>query len=258
MTDIIRFLIIFMMIFLKHKYVKAPEHIDIWVTWNVGQGQWVTHVQSDICSHYDVGGEFGSFKRIKKTLLIHCGQKNNQLSISHWDYDHYSNLFFLARQIPYLCWRLYSDFGKQKASVQKLLQLSIPVCPETNDNSYVWTPTEAKNTNDSSAVILKQGVLMPGDSSIKQEKIWIQTLPLQQVDILVLGHHGSRTSTGRQLIDQMHSLSFAISSARYARFRHPHPDVINRLQKSHIPVIKTEDWGNIWFQTSRKIKSRKF
>ncbi|WP_148284939.1 ComEC/Rec2 family competence protein [Pseudobdellovibrio exovorus] len=240
------------MIFFKHKYVEAPEYVEIWVTWNVGQGQWVSHIQSDSCSHYDVGGEFGSFKKIKKALLTHCGRKLNRLSISHWDYDHFSNLHFLARQLPRLCWLLYSNYGTQKASVQKLLQLSIPQCPQIKNSLFIWVPTEIKNTNDSSVVIESQGVLLPGDSSIKQERQWVPHFQLQKTEVLILGHHGSRTSSGKILIEHLPSLAFAISSARYARFRHPHPDVVQRLRRAQIPVIRTEDWGNIWFKTYPK------
>ena len=238
---------VFLIVFLKMTIAETPEHIDTWVVWNIGQGQWVTHITSTQCRHFDAGGEIGSFKRIKRLLLNVCGSKKNELLLSHWDSDHFFNIPSLARAVPSLCWRHHTHFGEKKAQAQKILSLKISECA-VSEELPMWQPATARTTNESSAVFAEQNVLLPGDSPITQEKLWAHQLAeVDSAKVLILGHHGSRTSTGRELLAQLPRLSFSVSSARYERYRHPHPDTVKRLQEFKIPLLKTEDWGNIWF-----------
>lgn len=90
------------------------------------------------------------------------------------------------------------------------------------------------------------GVLAPGDSSTRAETTWASTLRnLEETRYLIVGHHGSRTSTGEHLLKRLSRLRLAIASARQRRFGHPHPEVLERLSRHHIPLLRTEDWGNI-------------
>lgn len=249
----INFYFIFLILTFKFKYAETPTYINTWVVWNVGQGAWVTHIEPGECRHYDVGGEFGSFRTIKKTLIFHCGYKVNRLNLSHWDYDHFLNIPSLAKSVPRLCWEYIPTFFRNKKSAEKVLNLNIPNC-SIKDNlkdSFLklWVPSTAKDTNGSSTIFFEENVLMTGDSPIQQEKIWVREIEdLAFTRILILGHHGSRTSTGRDLLSHLPNLKFVVASARYAKYKHPHQDTLSRLSKFKIPVLKTEDWGNIWFE----------
>jgi competence protein ComEC len=66
--------------------------------------------------------------------------------------------------------------------------------------------------------------------------------------ILVLGHHGSRTSTSSLLLDHLPRLTAAVSSARFRKYGHPHARVRRDLAKRHIPLLRTEEWGNLHFE----------
>lgn len=245
----ITFYIIFFIVLFKIKSANTPEYLNIWVVWNVGQGQWVSHILSDECFHYDMGGEFGSFKNIKKKLLHLCGTKINKLNLSHWDYDHFANIPSLSQTLPKICWQNKPEFGKTKKAVQKILNLNIPDCHQLDANLKIWKPLTAQNTNESSMIFYTDRVLITGDSPIKNEKIWAYELsPILSTRVLILGHHGSRTSTGDILLSKLNNLNYSIASARYLKYKHPHQDTLSRLSKYQIPVLKTEDWGNIWFE----------
>ncbi|MBY0452646.1 MAG: hypothetical protein K2P92_06395, partial [Bdellovibrionaceae bacterium] len=71
--------LIFLIVMFKIKSAFAPEYVDTWVAWNIGQGQWATHILPDECRHYDIGGEAGSFNRVKPTLIRSCGGRLNRL-----------------------------------------------------------------------------------------------------------------------------------------------------------------------------------
>lgn len=241
--------IVLLIITFKLKYAEAPEQTNLWVIWNVGQGQWVTHILSKECLHYDMGGEFGSFKTIKKTLINYCGNKINKLNLSHWDYDHFFNIFSFIKTVPDLCWQNIPEFAHTKKSVKNILDLKIPNCSKKNMNLTIWVPLFARNTNESSTIFYDENILITGDSPIQQEKIWTSEIEnLEFARVLILGHHGSRTSTGKNLLSFLTHLKYSIASARYIKYKHPHSDTLRRLSEYSIPVLKTEDWGNIWFE----------
>ena len=88
---------------------------------------------------------------------------------------------------------------------------------------------------------------MPGDSPTKMEKKWANQIN-ERVEVLILGHHGAKNSTSEFLLNKLTDLKVAISSAREKRYGHPTMEVKNRLRKNQIPLLKTEDWGNLIFQ----------
>lgn len=241
-------LMIMALIILNSKTAQSPQYINLWVAWNVGQGQWVTHILPDHCLHYDVGGEFNSFTPVRKSLLSWCGAKMNLINISHWDYDHILNIPQLTRNLPRLCFLNKPEYGSSKKASQKILQFNIPTCQISSITISKWTPMKAKDTNSSSIIFMDDAVLTTGDSPIQQENIWTnELLKVKTTRVLILGHHGSRTSTGTLLLKRLPHLKFSIASARFAKYGHPHQEPLKRLSSFHIPVIKTEDWGNIWF-----------
>lgn len=117
----------------------------------------------------------------------------------------------------------------------------------------VHSPRETQSSNDSSQIVYSKTfqTLIPGDSTKKQEKIWRFKTP-STAQGLILGHHGSRTSTSKELLQTLPNLKWAIASARYEKYRHPHKDVLKNLKAHRIPILKTEDWGHIRIQKTNK------
>jgi competence protein ComEC len=103
-------------------------------------------------------------------------------------------------------------------------------------------------SNELSQVFLAAGFLLPGDSTKKEELAWGSLLPQGLPRVLILGHHGSRTSTSEFLLNHLPLLKLAISSARWRRYQHPHAQVLALLRKHKIPILRTEDWGSVWFE----------
>ncbi|WP_413942916.1 ComEC/Rec2 family competence protein [Bdellovibrio sp. HCB-162] len=222
------------------------------VVWNVGQGQWVTAVSPSSCIHFDMGGEFFPWEKILRS----CATKKNIVSLSHWDWDHIGALSKnpVRSQLKDLCIFL-SPLGTSSARKMKLLK-SFRSCEEALDlrpfdlqaGVDVWTPLKNKKSNEQSRVVLYKNILLPGDSPSTQEKIWRHLYWVRQSRVLILGHHGSATSTSVELLQSLPSLKLSISSARWARYKHPHSATEYRLMKVHIPLLRTEDWGNIWLE----------
>jgi competence protein ComEC len=102
-------------------------------------------------------------------------------------------------------------------------------------------------SNDESRVFeVSESFLIPGDSPVRQELTWREKiLSPEKIKFLFLGHHGSRTSTSAKLLNRLLNLKLAISSARSARYGHPHQEVLGRLKKFGVSCLQTEFWGNI-------------
>lgn len=86
--------------------------------------------------------------------------------------------------------------------------------------------------------------LFTGDSPISIEQYLIETAPKDiDVDLLKLGHHGSKTSSSTSFL-QATSPSLALISAGVSNtYGHPHKEVIDRLREMRIPWISTQQQG---------------
>lgn len=247
-----RSLFLFLLITLSAS-LTADEFVrKYFVVWNVGQGQWATRVDARECWHFDRGGEFfpGKFRKT-------CARKSQKLFISHWDWDHVGGIGSLDPDTCLAKGPLGKSNRRKMSLVAKFQPCAhfpksvfswSPEFPEPQKNS-VWTKPKGKpNSNDSSHIFLTGSILIPGDAPVASEKKWLHSLPLSSVKILLLGHHGSKTSTSQELLDALPHLKQAVSSARWRRYHHPHPEVAARLAKARVPLLRTEDWGNIWFE----------
>ena len=86
---------------------------------------------------------------------------------------------------------------------------------------------------------------LPGDSgkTIEQQL----TPKLAPVDLLKVAHHGSVTSTTPELLDALHPKVAIISVGAQNSFRHPRPEVLERLQAAHVATYRTDVTGSITF-----------
>lgn len=228
---------------------REPLTKSLVIIWNVGQGQAVTWLHAEFCDHFDLGGEHLQFQ----FLVRLCGQAQNRLHISHWDWDHMSFVGTLQKLSAQVClWQM----PRGQASPRKHQLLArMPLCrAKEKDFSVIFPGLDPALTssNDGSEVVELNSIpkfLIPGDSPLTSESVWAPhqegILPTQ---VLILGHHGSKTSTSEDLLLRLPRLRMAVATARFARYGHPHPTVVARLRAHHIAVLRTEDWGTIAYQ----------
>jgi competence protein ComEC len=237
----------------------ASENVpkEFIVVWNVGQGQWATLKDQYGCHHFDMGGEFNPLRKV--TAL--CGKSKNYIYLSHWDLDHISFVGRSAQYLPNRCLVL-GPLGTSSAKKMKAV-LALPHCAE--ETAFHWqelthlapplslpekgAKKSKVSSNELSHVVLAENrYLIPGDSDARAEKVWDRSPSLPLTKWLLLGHHGSRTSTSEDLLSRMPNLKVAIASARARRYGHPHLEVVALLRYHHVPLLRTEDWGNLWFE----------
>ena len=90
-----------------------------------------------------------------------------------------------------------------------------------------------------------------GDAGIEVEEDLIEKYNLQNIDVLKVGHHGSKTSSSQKFIDEIKPKYSIISVGKNNRYGHPNKEVLENLEKSKI--YRTDMQGSIMF----KIKNNK-
>ena len=74
---------------------------------------------------------------------------------------------------------------------------------------------------------------------------------LDNIDILKVGHHGSKTSSSKNFINEINPRYSIISVGKNNRYGHPNKEILNTLDESKI--YRTDQDGSIMF----KIKNNK-
>jgi len=93
--------------------------------------------------------------------------------------------------------------------------------------------------------------LFTGDAGIHQEKRLTEIYgDLLDTDLLKVGHHGSRTSSGDIFLNHVTPEIAVISLAENNRFRHPHPEAVNRLGRSKAELLFTSKERAIIVETN--------
>ncbi len=236
---------VFLFIFLS-SHECGKDFFSRWILWNVGQGQFFSLSLPSVCWHFDMGGEKISWNEIQSE----CGIKQNRLLLSHWDWDHISFIKQARRHLSQLCLDK-APAGPTPSAFKENIFLGIELC-SFKEHSWVeinWKGLIKKKSNDWSRVFFDKefNILIPGDSPSKQEKFWSeQNSPLiLRTRFLIVGHHGSQTSSSPFLLRHLPHLSMGLISSRKKRYGHPHLKTINNFKKIGVPLISTENWGNI-------------
>ncbi len=111
------------------------------------------------------------------------------------------------------------------------------------------------NENDNSSVIYfdynNYKFLLMGDASVKREEDILEKYKIYNIDVLKVGHHGSKTSSSKSFVGEINSKYSIISVGKNNRYGHPNKEVLNNLKQSK--VYRTDQDGSIMF----KIKNKK-
>ena len=116
----------------------------------------------------------------------------------------------------------------------------------------VLSPGETvhKKKNDRSCVILIRSntgsMLLTGDIGKSVERDIVDREQDQlKVDVLLVPHQGSKTSSSTELLNQTRPQLAVVATGYLNRYRHPAQSVMDRYRKSGIPVINTSEAGSV-------------
>ena len=190
-------------------------------------------------------------------------KKINNLLLSHGDYDHMGEAInlvenFKVEKVIFNC----GEFNELEQELIKVLdKKKIPYyscIKELNidDNKlYFLNNKDYGNENNNSSVIYTElnnhKFLFMSDAGAEVESDLIEKYNLQDIDVLKVGHHGSKTSSSKKFINEINPKYSIISVGKNNRYGHPNDGVLDNLKESKI--YRTDQDGSIMF----KIKNDK-
>jgi competence protein ComEC len=125
-----------------------------------------------------------------------------------------------------------------------------------------YLPGESPTNNDSLALRVTYGhrsLLLTGDMEKPMERKALAGAQPLRADVLKVGHHGSNTSSIDPFLDAVAPMFAVISDGYENTFRHPHPQVLQRLAAHHARVLRTDQDGLITLRTDgRRISIETF
>ncbi|MBP6116361.1 MAG: DNA internalization-related competence protein ComEC/Rec2 [Neisseriaceae bacterium] len=213
--------------------------------WDVGQGLSVLLQTRSQTILYDTGPE-ASAQTVLQNVQALGVRRLDALILSHDHRDHDAGWAVLAHALrPQQVWA-----GVPSAYASADARHCRAGGAWTVDEVYFeWlTPAMSASGNEASCVLRViaggQAMLLSGDLEAEGERLLVATYGDDLMSqTLILGHHGSRSSSTQPFLDRV-APKVAVVSAGFAnRYGHPHAEVLRRLGQSEMAVYRTDLGG---------------
>ncbi|MCL2587779.1 MAG: DNA internalization-related competence protein ComEC/Rec2 [Oscillospiraceae bacterium] len=235
---------------------------------DVGQGQAVVLTTSEMTAMVDLGSGRGAGGRAGSVAAEYLFSRNiyslDILVVTHFHQDHMNGIGHLMRRMP-IQRLLIPDRPEGNWAKTQLLDLAdewgVSVYIIRNDRVYpssggtltVFAPPNMNTAqipeNNRGLSVLKTvgdfDVLITGDMYADMEQRLVQFVDMPRLQVLVVGHHGSRTSTSVELLEATRPQVAIISAGRDNQHGHPHPEVVVRLHEFGSSIYRTDQSGTI-------------
>lgn len=265
-----KYLIIIVLLIFGYYFSTINYHFELYVL-DVGQGDAI-FIRTEFNRQtilIDTGGnnffnqspKYYDGKNIVNFLKSIGVNQLNYLIITHGDADHINDASYIVKQIKtkqviFNC----GNFNKLEQDLVKVLdKKNIPYyscIKELNieDNKlYFLNNKNYGNENNNSSVVYSElnyhKILLMGDAGVEVEEDLIEKYNLKDIDVLKIGHHGSKTSSSKNFIDEVNPKYSIISVGKNNRYGHPNDSVLENLAESKI--YRTDQDRSIMFKINK-------
>ena len=230
---------------------------------DVGQGACVCVISGDKTLLFDCGntGSLTDAGETAANYLNMTGRKGlDALILSHLHEDHANGVPMLLEMIPVEKIYVLSDadcspdlFHEIRDSVQRHGVEWIPLTEDRvlrfgNIQTDLYMPGDDGKQNERCVIskisIGNTDILFTGDAPKTSESEFLAEHKPENVEVLIVGHHGSRSSTSGELLKALQG-NTAIISCGPNSFGHPSYEVLERLHAYGYQVYRTDLQGTI-------------
>ena len=228
---------------------------------DVGQGQCILLQSEGSTFLVDCGGRRGEEAAdiAAEQLLSQGITRIDGLILTHYDRDHAEGVPYLAEQIDiervYLPGTEDTDGCLQGVldAVEEQIDIDSELTIAFGDAQIrIFPAKDAGSGNDSCASVLftreKCDTLITGDLSEKAERQLLEDYDLPDLEVLIVGHHGSKYSTCPELLEATAPDAAIISVGADNSYGHPTQEVLDRLKQAGCVVFRTDLHGTITYR----------
>lgn len=175
--------------------------------------------------------------------------KLDYLIITHGDYDHAGMAINLIKNFKINNIILNKENNNLENKITKTFQgkitnTSLGKIKINNETLNFINGFNSHDENNDSLIIYtkidKENILLMGDASSETEKYLLNTYNLNKMDILKVGHHGSKYSSSEKFIKKINPKVSLISAGKNNMYNHPHKETLNRLRNSKVFITKKD------------------
>jgi len=248
---------------------------------DVGQGLGLLVETRDTITVYDVGDHYSNQFDIGRDVVAPLVRRKgydhvDTLLISHADSDHAGGLKGLLGELPVsrtlsgnasiIQQRLADDTRHRFDNIKvescvrgqhwlwNDVQFEV-LSPEPRDGASALV---AKRNNYSCVVKISNAhaaILLTGDIESDQERNLLAATTVRKVNVLVVPHHGSKTSSSPAFLQAL-APDLALASLGYkSQYGHPHAEVVERYRSLGIPFLRTDQLGAITWNSQNSDQS---
>ena len=230
----------------------------------------------------DVGqGESVALLSRRHGVLVDCGSSNSYISagdvaadyflsagirqldavvLTHYHADHANGLALLLARVGVDALYL-PDIAEEDGEKSEVLALAerygVEVRYVTAETQAVvgkaaltlYPPVGEGGENELGLTILCSAgefdTLITGDMDSRTERVLVSSYPLPDIEVLLVGHHGSRYSTSEELLETV-TPEVGVVSVGSNSYGHPTRDALLRLTDAGVTVYRTDLQGNIY------------
>ena len=241
----------------------APGQFELLAA-DIGQGNAVLVRTATHTLLYDAGPRYSresdAGHRVLVPLLRALGERVDMLMLSHRDSDHTGGAAAVLAQQPQA--QLTGSI-----EVDNALQALRPLQPCLAGQRWVWDgvafevlhpladdAAQARRPNGLSCVLRVAAAsqdasgrapvaLLAGDIEAAQERALLARGAALEADVLLVPHHGSKTSSSEAFLDAVRPRTALVQAGYRNRFGHPAPEVSARYRERGIPVLESARCG---------------
>lgn len=253
---------------------------------DVGQGDCI-HLRTPSGKNIliDGGGsaDYDTGKKILLPYLLKNGVDKVDLAIvTHFHQDHYGGIASLCKRMPV---RKLAVYGANRLKEETILadtgldgqsmvyvaagdrlriedDIYIDVLYPEHRKTEIYQQLLADEADENHCSLVLRvyyrgiSLLVTGDMGFEGEKLLMDLFKefsrdKLKADILKVGHHGSRFSTGDEFLDAV-APQVAVIQVGRNNFGHPHPDVIEKLEEKGIMIFRNDHSGAILLDVEGK------
>ena len=248
--------------------IRYDRYAGVFSVINVGQGESVAVFSGDKTLMIDCGSIMtaDSAGDVAGSYLLSCGRRSvDLLVLTHLHDDHVNGIPVLLEylQVKEIAISAYAPDEEEMLSTilqsaeahnVKISYIGREAEALLGDISIrMLTPLSEGDANDQCVIsIISIGdydMLVTGDASKASEEKLLQNQSLPAIDLYVAGHHGSKTSTGTDLLETLRQADnpVAVISCGYNTFGHPSSETLEALEKYSILTYRTDLDGTVQF-----------